>query len=254
MPNPISSPNRAPLPELSIVVPAYNEAQRLPRGLSTLLDYARRRTERIEIIVVDDGSGDQTVAAAEQALSAAPDLSPVDFQVLANGQNRGKGYSVRRGMLAARGQRVLFTDADLSTPIDELECLEAALDQGADIAIGSRDIAGAHVLEHQPWYRELAGKTFNVAVRTLAIRGIRDTQCGFKLFRREVIPPIFESQTIERWGFDVEILFIAHRLGHRIAEVPVRWVNDAQTKVNMLRDGSEMVADLLRIRWRHRRL
>ena len=236
---------------LSIVVPAYNERDRLPRGLRGIVEYLDARgLDGAELIVVDDGSADGTDAVASSILE--PTGRP--FRVLCNPGNRGKGYSVRRGLLDARGARVLFTDADLSTPIDELGALERALDEGADIAIGSRDVEGARVLRHQVWYRELAGKSFNVAVRALAVSGIRDTQCGFKLFTREAAQTVCAHQTLDRWGFDVELLLLARRLGLRIAEVPVRWINDEDTKVDLVRDGTAMLVDILRIRWRHRHL
>lgn len=236
--------------ELTVVVPVYDEEQRIGAGLAAILGYLASRGGRTELLVVDDGSTDRTRAEAERILAG----SDVESRVLSNGRNRGKGYSVRHGMLEARGARALFTDIDLSTPMDDLERLEAALDDGADIAIGSRDAAGSELLREQPWYRELAGAAFNVAVRLLAVSGIRDTQCGFKLFRRAVAREVFGRQTIERWGFDVEILYVARRLGYRIAEVPVRWTNDERSRVNVLRDGLVMLGDIFRVRWRHRGL
>ncbi len=236
-------------PSLSIVVPSYNEERRLERTLPAIIAYLESHTdETAELIVVDDGSTDRTREVAEQAGKNGA----VSLQLISNDGNRGKGYSVKRGILAARGRRVLFTDSDLSTPIDDFEALDAALAAGADVAIGSRAVAGADIVEHQAWYRELGGQSFNLVVRALAVPGIRDTQCGFKLFRREVVRPIFERVTIDRWGFDAELLFVARRLGYRVEEVPVHWRNDTESKVDFLRDGTTMLMDLLRIRWRHR--
>jgi dolichyl-phosphate beta-glucosyltransferase len=236
---------------LSVVIPAYNEEQRLGDSLVTIRAALLGRDESAEVIVVDDGSSDGTADVAREVLGAPGGPA---FSVLRNEPNRGKGYSVRRGLLAARGALALFTDADLSTPIEDLTRLEQAIREGADIAIGSRDTVGSEVLVRQAWYRELAGRTFNFVVRALAVPGIRDTQCGFKLFRRDTIRPVFERVTVERWGFDVELLVIAQRLGYRVAEVPVRWVNDDRSKVNLLRDGVQMLGDIIRARIRHRNL
>ncbi len=235
---------------LSVIVPAYNEEERLGESLEKIAAYLAAREGLHEVIVVDDGSVDATAAVARSVLLP----SPVRFRLLRNVPNRGKGYSVRRGLMAAEGARALFTDADLSTPIEDLPRLEAALAAGADIAIGSRDTEGSEVLRHQAWYRELAGKSFNLVVRALAVPGIRDTQCGFKLFRREVIAPVFERVAVERWGFDVEMLVVARGLGYRVSEVPVRWINDDRSKISLLRDGLQMLQDMARARLRHRHL
>lgn len=228
---------------LSVVIPALDEALRLPDTLRRILDYLGAREDSFEIIVVDDGSRDATAAVAEGFLRRIG----VRGRVLRNERNRGKGASVRRGMLAARGQRVLFSDADLSTPIEELPKLERALDAGAQVAIGSRAVCRTLVERPQHPARDIMGRIFNLVVRVFAIRGIRDTQCGFKLFAGEVVQPIFARQRLERFGFDVEVLVIAQRLGHRIAEIGVRWRNDPATKVTLL-GGASAFLDPVRVR------
>ncbi|HVR70780.1 MAG TPA: dolichyl-phosphate beta-glucosyltransferase [Vicinamibacteria bacterium] len=229
--------------ELSVVIPAYNEAARLPRTIERVERFLAGRL--YEIVVVDDGSTDGTVEAARAVAGR-------DLVVLRNDVNRGKGYAVRRGMLAARAERRLLSDADLSTPIEELGRLESCLDTGFDIAIGSRALAGSRVEIHQPWYRENMGRLFNVCVRALAVPGVRDTQCGFKLFAARAAQAVFAAARVDGFSFDVEALFIARRLGYRIAEVPVVWRNDAATRVG-LGGGFRAFPDLLRIRlngWR----
>jgi dolichyl-phosphate beta-glucosyltransferase len=230
--------------ELSVVIPAYNEEQRLGKTLQTVVAYLRQQPYPAEILVVDDGSQDGTAEAAQVFQGASP---PV--RVLRNGRNRGKGFSVRHGFEQARGAYLLFTDADLSTPIDELDKLLAALREPADIAIGSRALPASRVEVHQPWYREAMGRLFNRLVRALAVPGIRDTQCGFKCFRREAALEICRRMTRERFGFDVEMLYLARRLGYRVREVPVIWRHSPQSRVRLLRDALSMLVDLGRIRW-----
>jgi dolichyl-phosphate beta-glucosyltransferase len=227
-------------PSLSVVIPAYNEARRLPASLRRVLDYLETHEPSFEIVVVDDGSDDDTVSCVRALAHPAVTL-------VSNEGNRGKGYSVRRGMLLARGRRRLMSDADLSTPIEDLPRLVAALQSGADVAIGSRAASGADVLIHQPWYREAVGRLFNLGVRVLAVRGIRDTQCGFKLFSDRAAQEIFSSLRLDGFSFDVEALFVAQRRGYRLAEVPVRWSNDAATRVTLAK-GALAFVDLLRIR------
>ena len=236
--------------KLSIVIPAYNEAQRLPATLASIAaTLGPSSTWRpYEVVVVDDASGDATAAAA-----AAVVLPGGRMRVLKNRRNRGKGGSIRRGMAAARGRRLLFTDADLSTPLTALERLNAEIEAGADVAIGSRAVPGAELQARQPWYRELMGKTFNRLVRILALPGIRDSQCGFKLFTRDAGRRLFRNLTIHGFGFDVEVLFLAHRAGMAVAEVPVPWRNSLPSKVSPVRDSVRMLVDLIRIRMRHRR-
>jgi dolichyl-phosphate beta-glucosyltransferase len=230
--------------DLSIVVPAYNEEQRLGGSLKRIVEYLRRRSGRAEVLVVDDGSTDATVKVAE----AAAELSPIPIRVLRNGANRGKGFSVRHGMLQARGRLLLFTDADLSAPIEELERLEAAVLAGYDLALGSR--ADRELIQtHQNPLREFAGRTFNLIVRALLVLPFRDTQCGFKLFRRSAAEAVFPLQRIERWGFDPEILYIARQRGLRAIEVPVRWSHAEGAKIHVVRDSMRMFLDVVRIRW-----
>jgi glycosyltransferase involved in cell wall biosynthesis len=234
-------------PELSIVIPAYNEGQRLGRGLSDIREYFESwpaGLATIEILVVDDGSTDDT---AQIAQDWARDLPAV--RLISNGENRGKGYSVRHGILEARGRIAIFTDADLSAPIEESEKLLTAIREGNDIAIGSRAVDRSLIFGRQSRFRESAGKIFNVWVRIFTGLPFQDTQCGFKAFVRERCVAIFEQQRTQRFGFDPEILFLARRHGLRTAEVPVRWAHDPGTKVHMIRDSLLMFGDLIYIRW-----
>ena len=227
-------------PRLSVVIPAFNEAERLPRTLARVNAYLSARGADYEIVLVDDGSTDGTAESARAAGGAA-------LTLLRHQPNRGKGYAVRRGMLAARGVLRLMTDADLSTPIEDLSRLEAALVGGHEVAIGSRAVPGAKVEVRQPWYREAMGRLFNRLVRLLVLPGLYDTQCGFKLFTAQAAEAAFRPALLDGFSFDVEALFIARRLGLGIAEVPVTWRNDAATRVGLLR-GAQAFLDLLRIR------
>lgn len=231
-------------PKLSIVIPAYNEAGRLPATLERIIAYFDTRSVDYELLVVDDGSSDETAAAAEAIIDRLGERG----RVLRNPQNLGKGASVRRGMLAARGARVLFSDADLSAPIEELPKLEQALDAGAEIAIGSRGVDRSLIEERQSLGRSLMGRLFNLVVQLFAVRGISDTQCGFKLFAAEVVSPIFARTRVERFGFDVEVLALAQRLGVPIAEVPVRWRNSPGSRVT-LGQGARAFLDPVRVRF-----
>jgi len=224
-------------PFLSVVIPAFNEAERLPRTLGRLADYLRAFGRAHEILVVDDGSSDAT---AERARAAGA-------TVLRNDKNRGKGHAVRRGMLEARGQRRLMTDADLSTPIEELKRFLETMDRGFDVVIGSRALPGANIEVHQPWFRENMGRLYNLFVRALAVPGLRDTQCGFKLWTAAAARDAFAPARLDGFSFDVEALYLARKRGYRIAEVPVTWRNDAATRVG-LGTGSAAFPDLLRIR------
>jgi len=232
-----------PAPELSIVIPAFNEERRLPETLRRVRAYLEARRADAEVIVVDDGSRDATAALVEARRGEFPGL-----RLVSNGVNRGKGYSVRHGMLEARGRIVLFTDADLSAPIEEADKLLAAM-RDHEVAFGSRGVDRGLIEVHQSPLRELAGIVFNFLVR--AITGLKfvDTQCGFKAFLREPSRMIFEQQRIERFGFDPEILFLAKRHGLRAVEIPVRWAHDPQTRVNMVRDSLRMFGEVLSIRW-----
>ena len=222
-------------PSLSVVVPAYNEARRLPASLARVRAYLRARGREYEIVVVDDGSSDTTSQVARDA--------GADVRVLRHEPNRGKGYAVRRGMLAATGARRLITDADLSTPIEELAKLEAEIERGFDVAIGSRAVAGALIEVHQPAYREVMGRLFNRLVQALLLPGLRDTQCGFKLFTDRAAQAAFSVSSLDGFSFDVEALYVARHRGLRIAEVPVTWRNDAATRVG-LGGGAAAFADL----------
>ena len=229
--------------ELSVVVPAYNEEARLPRSLERISEYLRRAHPSSEVIVVDDGSSDRTAEVVREWQAQMPEL-----RLLSNGANRGKGYSVRAGMLAAGGEVSLFTDADLSAPIEEAEKLLDAL-RSADIAIGSRALDRRLIQVHQSRARELAGIFFNKMMRLATGLAFEDTQCGFKAFRTARTRIIFQQQKIEDFGFDPEILFLAKRHGLRIAEIPVVWAHDPRTKVHMVRDSLQMFGDLWQIRW-----
>lgn len=233
--------------ELSVVIPAYNEVERLGDSLERVIAWLRDQPFRSEIVVVDDGSSDAT---AELARNVLQDVQ-MPTQVLVNEQNRGKGYSVRRGMMQSNGRLALFSDADLSTPIEHAADLRAAIEGGADIAVGSRQTVGSDIEVHQPLLRETAGRMFSAVQRAILGTGIRDTQCGFKMFTREAVEIVFPHQKLERWAFDAELVFIAQRLGLTVVEVPVRWRNSPATKVNAIRDGLQMVADLWQIRRLH---
>jgi dolichyl-phosphate beta-glucosyltransferase len=226
---------------LSVVIPAFNEEKRLPVTLATILSFLRSRGEPFEIVVVDDGSEDRT---AEVARSAGPEV-----RVLQNPGNRGKGYSVRQGMLNARGQRRLMSDADLSTPIEELGALHSALKDGAQIAIASRAVVGARLEKRQSHARESSGRFFNLLVRWLHLPGIMDTQCGFKLFTAEAAEAAFRDSRLDGFAFDVEALVLARRAGFVIREVAVTWRNDEQSRVSLAR-GFAAFVDLFRLRFR----
>jgi dolichyl-phosphate beta-glucosyltransferase len=230
---------------LSIIIPAYNERTRLPGTLERVIDYMKNAGwGEWEIIVVDDGSSDGTAEAAETAHDANAKV-----RVVRNSGNRGKGYAVRNGMLNSTMEWRLLTDADLSAPIDELEKLwNAVKDGSAEVAIGSRALDRSLIGVHQPGFRETAGKMFNFVMQLFVGLQIRDTQCGFKLFRGDVANEVFKRQQIERFGFDVEALFVAQRLGFRIAEIPVRWNHVDGSKVGMM-NGAQSFLDLVKIRW-----
>ncbi|MGE5326942.1 MAG: dolichyl-phosphate beta-glucosyltransferase [Deltaproteobacteria bacterium] len=235
-----------PNPHLSVVMPAYNEALRIGDSLGKVVQYLRTRNFPTELLVVDDGSKDGTVEIVGKAQQNFPAL-----RVLRNGRNCGKGYSVRRGVLEARGDLVLFTDADLSSPIEEANKLLSALEaEHADAAVGSRALERRLIGIRQPFYREYSGRFFNLLVRAFTGLKIRDTQCGFKLFRRATTRRAFELQRAEGFGFDPELLFLIHRLGGRIVEVPVRWNDNPATKVKFLRHSTEMFFDLAALRLR----
>jgi len=233
-------------PYLSVVIPAYNEALRIGSTLDKVRQYLETRNFPCELIVVDDGSRDDMPELLADYCARHPATV-----VLRNEPNRGKGYSVRRGLFEARGKFVLFTDADLSAPIEEANKLLAALEAGgADAAVGSRALDRRLIGVRQPWQREMAGRVFNLLVRLFTGLRIHDTQCGFKLFRRETTRRAFELQTVTGFGFDPELLFLIERLGGKVVEVPVRWNDNPATKVHFLRDSTRMFLDLVVLRWR----
>jgi dolichyl-phosphate beta-glucosyltransferase len=222
---------------LSIIIPAYNEVDRLPRTLVAIRDFFSGQAEFPEVLVVDDGSVDGTAAAARAALPTV--------RVIEHGRNMGKGAAVRTGMLAARGDQRYLCDADLSTPIDEVSRFLTAA-QAADIVIGSRRAAGANVTRAQAGWKVLLGQTGNLLIRLLVAPGILDSQCGFKLFAKHTMP-IFEVQRIRRWGYDFELLFLARKFGFKVTELPVTWANDERSKVRPS-DYLVTLAELLMIR------
>jgi len=230
--------------EISIVIPAYNEEERLPNTLETIIDYFEKSHKEYEIIVVDDGSSDHTGGIAQQYNPRA--------KLYKLPKNLGKGAAVRAGVEQAKGDFILFTDADLSTPITELPKLYSALEENSDIAIGSRAIDSSLIKLHQPLYRELMGKTFNKIVQFLVFKGIKDTQCGFKLFKNSVAKEIFSQAKIDGFGFDVEILYLARKKNYKIAEIPVEWHNDKKSKINPIKDSLKMFIEILKIRKLHK--
>ena len=231
-------------PNYSIVIPAFNESARIPATLKAVVSCVRERGWAAEVIVVNDGSLDATAELVRDFAQDAPEV-----RLLENPGNRGKGYSVRSGLLHALGQVVMFTDADLSAPIEEAEGLFEAIAQGADIAIGSRWLERGRQTHRQPLYRQFFGRCFNAVTRSVMGLRFADTQCGFKAFTREAAQTIFRLQTIERWGFDPEILFIALKRGYRIVEVPVSWHHDERTRISYLKDGMKMLQEIAIIRW-----
>ena len=233
----------ARVPDLSIIIPSYNEESRLPATLERIAAYLSDSQCEAEVLVVDDGSKDGTAAVADYFRIKIPTL-----RVIANGVNRGKGYSVRHGMQEARGRIALFTDADLSAPIEEAGKLIDALDTH-DVAIGSRAMDRSLISVHESPFREFAGIIFNKIVRIILWLPFVDTQCGFKAFRREPCAILFQQQTIERFGFDPELLYLARHHGLRAVEIPVRWGHSPATKVSMLRDSIQMFIDIFTIRW-----
>jgi glycosyltransferase involved in cell wall biosynthesis len=240
-------------PYLSVVVPAYDEERRLPNTLRKITTFLQSKGYAFEVIVVDDGSIDQTARVVEEFAANNPSVR------LIRNEHHGKAYTVRTGMLAADGQYVLFTDADGATPIQEADKLLPALEQGYDVAIASREGIGAKRYS-EPWFRHVMGRVFNLIVRTLAVPDIQDTQCGFKAFRQKAARDLFSNMQLYTagagkvkgamlTGFDVEILFMARKWGYRIAEVPVQWYYGRDSKVNPLKDSWRNLRDVLRVRW-----
>ncbi len=243
MPNERPIPD-APAPAYSIIIPAYNEDARIETTLQRVTAYIAAQNWNAEVILVDDGSTDDTVGIFERYAAGNPGM-----RIIANPGNRGKGYSVRNGMLHARGEVLLFTDADLSSPIEEALKLFDVIAQGADVAIGSRWLQVKLQKQRQPLYRQLFGRIFNRLLRTMLALPFKDTQCGFKAFTREAAQAIFPLQRIERWGFDPEVLFLARRFNFKIVEVPVAWAHREGTRISPLSDGPKMLLEMLTVWW-----
>ncbi|MCX7017560.1 MAG: glycosyltransferase family 2 protein [Candidatus Sumerlaeota bacterium] len=239
----MSQAQQTSAPHLSVVIPAYNEETRLGESLRRVLAYLAAQSYDWEVIVVDDGSADATGRVSEEIGRGRA------CRVLRNEPNRGKGYSIRRGMLEARGRYRLFSDADLSTPIEELDKFWPAVNDGYGMVIGSRALPDSNLEVRQPFYREMMGRVFNLFVRLLLVGGIRDTQCGFKLFTAEMAESIFPRQTLQGFAFDVELIVLARRAGFKVAEVPVRWINSPASRVSAWRDSAKMFLDLLRLKF-----
>jgi dolichyl-phosphate beta-glucosyltransferase len=230
-----------PQPLASVIMPAWNEERRMSASLQRVAAFVREQPYPIEVIVVDDGSEDATATIVEEFAQKH------SFITLVRNPHGGKGAAIKTGVAQGQGQYLIISDTDLAVPIEELpKFLPPALD-GYDLAIASREVEGARRI-NEPVYRHLMGRVYNLLVRLVAVPHIQDTQCGFKAFRREVARDIFPYQTIEGWGFDVEILFIAQRLGYRVIEVPVTWYYGAESKIRPIRDTLRMIRELLQVR------
>ena len=229
--------------DLSVVIPAFNESERLPRSLPEILRYFAEQPYDAEIVLVDDGSADGTF----DAICELAALAPIPVTAARYAPNQGKGHALKAGFELSRGRRVLFCDADLSTPVEETERLLAVLEQGTPVVIGSRKMPGASIEVHQPWLRESMGKVFTALARRLAA-DVSDTTCGFKLFDGEVGRDLFARVRVFDWSFDAEVLLLARLGGHRIHEVPVRWHDERDTKVRLFRDAVQALLGLIRIR------
>lgn len=228
----------------SLIIPAYNESARISATLEKVLAYVRRQGWTAEVLVVNDGSRDDTAELVRRFAVSHPSV-----RLIENPGNRGKGYSVRNGVLHASGDVVLFSDADLSSPIEEAPKLLAALNDGADVAIGSRWLETKLQTERQPVLRQIAGRMYNLLLRMVLGLNYRDTQCGFKAFTRQAAQAVFPLQRIERWGFDPEVLFLARKKGLKTAEIPVAWAHDDRSKINPIVDGIKMFGEMMKVRW-----
>jgi dolichyl-phosphate beta-glucosyltransferase len=231
-------------PHLSVVIPAYNEERRLPRTLDDVIHYLIRQTYSAEVVVVDDGSSDGTQNVVRERMNGSIALRLCAHE---DGRNHGKGATVRRGFREAKGQYRLFMDADNSTTVDQVERFWPYVEEGYDVVIGSRDVGGAEIAVHQSWMKELAGNLGNLFIRTLVVSGVYDTQAGFKLFSQRAIEDLLPRLTIDRWGFDVELLTAARRRGYRIKEVPIRWENDPNSKVEAS-NYVDVLSEVLQVR------
>jgi len=235
-------------PYLSIVIPAYNEEKRIGKTLKRILKFIATKSFTAEILVVDDGSVDGTVDVVNSFSNEKIPLKVIGYE-----KNRGKGYAIKTGMLAAGGEYALFTDADMSTPVEMLERFEPHMKDGVEVIIGTRKTAGAYVGKHQPFYRENMGKVFTWLSNRLLGLDTSDFTCGFKCFHRRTIEPVFGSQRISGWGYDTEIIFIARRKGFRIQEVPVSWYNDEATRVKLWKNVFTCLSELYQIRNNNRK-
>lgn len=231
--------------KLSVIIPAYNEESRIGKTLDVMGEYLATQPYKYEVIVVDDGSNDRTGQIVKEKEDNIPNL-----RLIENDMNRGKGYTVRYGVSLAKGEVVLFFDADSSTPIDQVEKFWPMFEQGFSVCIGSRSLPDSNVEVHQPWFRENMGRVFNLFVRMIAIRGFVDTQCGFKAFSAEAAKVVFDRQTLSGFGFDVELLFIAKKHGFSIAEVPIKWIDSPDSRVHPIKDATRMFFELMSIRFK----
>ncbi|MFC1480180.1 dolichyl-phosphate beta-glucosyltransferase [Candidatus Omnitrophota bacterium] len=233
---------------LSVIIPAYNEEKRIAQTLDRVHDCMKGKEYGYEVIVVDDGSADDTLLKVADSCLVADNK----LRVISNGENRGKGFSIKRGVLESKGDYVLFSDADMSTPIEEVDKLFDEIRQGYDIAIGSRSISGSEIKVRQPWYREKMGRVFNGFVRIFLLRGFNDTQCGFKLFKGEAIRSIARDLKIDGFCFDVEILYLAKKKGYKVKETGVAWDNCLDSRVKVIGSSANMFLDLFKIKKIHR--
>ncbi len=233
---------------LSVIIPAYNESGRIGDSLEKINSFLESKTIDFEVIVVDDGSSDDTTSVVKE--SALYKSGRV--KLFSNSKNRGKGYSVRKGVDEANGELILFTDADLSTPIYELDNLQTSLDSGFDIAIGSRSIAGSKVSVRQPLYRQTMGRIFNSFIRLFVGETLVDTQCGFKLFKRDAAKNLFQRSKIDGFAFDVEILYMARKENYKVSEVGIEWLNSPESKVHPIFSSLQMMFDVIKMRFLHR--
>lgn len=229
---------------ISIIIAAYNEEKRIIPSLFKIKDYMNNQGMDYEIIVVDDGSSDRTSEVVKEVIPDIPHLNVMRYEV-----NRGKGYALKTGVLASKGDVVLLSDADLSTPIEELSKLLPLInDNSCEVAIGSRALILSDIVKKQPWWRQNMGKTFNKIVKFIVLDDFQDTQCGFKIFSGDIARALFRESVVERFAYDVEILARAKKKGYRIQEIPIRWINSPESKVNPVKDSFQMVFDLLKIR------